>query len=400
MTEQRNYYAAPDARLEPDNYTEADEHASRKAPTTFGGTINASIELYKKAFVPLIGISLAWGIIDGVTDFVHEWAMVDFFSTGDLTMAALFGMMILVTFVCSVFFWAVGLRRVTSVYETGSSGDDWSLGMQSFLPMAVYFILMGLILGAVTLVSFLVLVGPAILIDMPWFVIGLLTMLACLPAAVVLILLFVGDIHVAVTGQGPIAGLKKSYELVKGVENWLFAFGTLIVMGLMIFLPVFVVAFCMGGMVLLITESNLAMDLTLLALSPVISVVVYPFVLSFNFMLYQALLARKNFYYAAMSGDPAAGDGWQVSTQPASAPQGTPYGGRQYDGTPGPRPGTDTAPTGRPGQHRNERRSYGPPAGSGQGPPPGAEGLTQKPTRQSGEDGKRDGSEDDDPSTW
>ena len=403
MSDQPNYYAAPDAQLEPSGYSESDEYASRQAPTSFGDTISASIELYKKVFVPLIGISFVWGVIDATSDVAYEWSLQDFMLSGDPLQGALFGVALLVTVIGSVYFWAVGLKRVANIHRSGTFGDEWSLGVERFLPLTGYFMLMGMIVGGVGLLSMLLFLVPAILVGMPGLLIALLTLVALIPPMIVLFLLFVGDVHVVATGSGPIEGLQKSYELVKGVENWFFAFGTILVMVLMIFVPVFVIAACFAGATLVATESMRAMDLAVAGLTPFLNVLTFPFALCINYMLYEALLARKNFYYAAMTPEPA-----QYGA-PQSGTPGPQYGGPRADdlgapyGNEGQGPGRGPTEFGAPPQQ-------GPPAGgrrgappSQYGPPPGAGdpwgSSSQQPEQPSGEDGSVD-KDDDDSSPW
>lgn len=398
MSDQPNYYAAPDAELEPEAYDELDDHASRDAPTSFGDTISASLHLFKKAFVPLIGIAFVWGLIDGATDIASEWAMSNFEQSGDLVMLAIFSLALLITFVGGVFFWAVGLRRVANIHRTGTFGGEWSAGLKRFFPLAGYFILMGLIVGAIVMVPLLAIIVPSALVGVPGLLVFFLALLALIPGMVVLFFLFVGDVHLVVTGEGPLDALTRSYNLVKGVNNWFFTFGFVVIMAVIVALPFVVLVACVGTTTFLATESAEAVELVAAGMNPFLNIFVYPFVLAFNYMLYEALMARKKFYFAAMAEDPRA------YAEPQSGGSGPQYGSRQRRDfqTDGAEKDQPPPPSGPSLYGSNPVLGQGPPSQARQGPPPGAEGppaaTSPDPQPSSGTDGDVGGASDDDDS--
>ena len=272
IVEDQNYYAAPRAPLGPRH--DRDPSALASGPRDFGETFSAIIDLYIKAFVPILLIALTWATVNGIGNYVAETQMTLAFSgQGGSWLLVFLGYLVL--FFGGIYFWILGLMRVDKVYrgESGST-DEIGRAFVKLLPVVGFYFLMGMVVGAGTL-------------------------FCLIPGLILAILLFVGDVSMVLENRGPIAGMQRSWELVKGVENWFFCLAVLMVVGLMIAVPSAVI----GGAAGLFSMNNPVVTNLVTA---VLTVVTFPLGVVLNYIMFKALLARNS--HAMVTAAPVSYD--------------------------------------------------------------------------------------------
>ena len=269
MRDEDNFYAAPEANLGPDPEMRSQPGAVEGAPRTFGETFNVIIGLYSRAFAPMFAISALWGFINGVCSYLVETRIDSLLFEGEGALVLAISYFIL--FMGGMYFWIVGIKRIDNVYLDQPLGDEFALGVTKFFPVVVAYLLMGMISGF-----------------------GLI--FCIIPGIILGLLFFVSDVAVIIEDKGPIEGLQRSWNLVKGVENWFYAFGLLMVAFLMIGIP----AGILGAVVAVITAADpVATNL----LGGVITVLTFPLMLIVNYMIFQGLIARNEVVeYGAYGG--------------------------------------------------------------------------------------------------
>ena len=257
--ENAEFYATPDGGWDA---TEAHRHPSAPAtgaPTSFGGTFKAVIDLYQKSFAPLLGLSLTWALIYGFSNYMMERSLESLLMGGQ-GIPGLFFFYLLFS-VAGAYFWIVGIKRIDNLYRQRPTGGEFASGVSKFLPIVAFFIVYSMISG-----------------------VGLLFCLV--PGIILGILLYVGDLAVILEDRGPLEALERSWHLVKGASNWFYVFGLLVVMGLLIMIPSMIA----GGIVALASGGSIVASNIV---SAIITAIAFPFGLTLNYLIFKGLIARQ-----------------------------------------------------------------------------------------------------------
>ncbi len=263
MGDEESFYAAPQAELGSEQVGHGEPGPVEYAPRTFGETLSTLLKLYQDCFAPLFGVALAYGFIAGFSDYLVEIS-IDYLMWGsDATMlwGLILGGAIFIPMLSFVYFWIVGVKRVENIYRGLPTGDEFSVGIEKFLPVAGVYILMMLIVSG-----------------------GLI--LCLIPGFIALYLLFVSDVAVIVEDKSPIDAIKRSWSLTRSIDNWFYVFGLVVLVGIMVMFPAMIV----GGIVGFVTMAN---PIATNIVGGVISVVTFPLFVAMNYLLFQGLLARN-----------------------------------------------------------------------------------------------------------
>lgn len=286
MSQDDNFYAAPQAELGPDTPDGSADHPDG-VPRAFGDTLSEIFTFYPKLYVPLFSVTLVWAICSAAGGF-----LIDLGTHGLMEGSGGFGALgagYFVMYVVGTYFFIVAVKRADNLFRNLNTGGEFTFGVRRLGWVLLFWLLYGLIAGT-----------------------GLL--LCIIPGIIFGVLLYVGDLSVILEKSGPIEGLKRSFNLVKGMENWFHTAGLLVVVGALVFVPTF-------GAVLVVEltvgpEDMIASN----ALTGLITLVTFPLTISLNYFVFRSLVARNLSSVHEESIPPQPSSGPENTAQPAGEP--------------------------------------------------------------------------------
>ena len=257
MSQDNNFYAAPDAELGPDSPGEQPSEFGDNAPRDFGEVINRVFGLYGKFLSAMLLIALSWAVLSAVGGYAVDLG-AEALLHGDEALGYL-GIGYAMLFLGGPFFYVMALKRADNLVRGLETGNEISVALAKWFPVIGF----GIGLGVLSGIGF---------------------MLCLIPGIVIVVYLIVGDLTIILEDTGVIDAFSRSYNLVK--DNWWFAFGVTMTAGLLVGLP----AMLIDGGVTVATDGDPIIGM---AASAVVVFFVFPLGIAFQYVLFEAIVARN-----------------------------------------------------------------------------------------------------------
>jgi hypothetical protein len=304
MNEMHEYYATPEAELGGENTGRAGFQGTGRAPTQFGDTLTEIVRLLPKVILPLVGYAVLWGVLYFVSVFVL--AMVAGASAAIAGPVAVVAIIVGVLFVLALgaFFWTVAFKRLDNVYQYGTKGGEFGFAMGKVLPVMGAFFLKGLVMlpfmGGGWVLMFMMIERATAGFGTVLLAVGMFFLLQ-LVGWIAYTFVHFADLTVICEDSGAIAGLNRSFELVKGFRNWFYMVGLFMVVVLSVWVVTMVLycvlmvpmAFITGaGAEIMGPEAGLVGMMLTNLLSFGVSLLSMPVFAVANYLIFQSLRAR------------------------------------------------------------------------------------------------------------
>lgn len=269
MSQDENFYAAPESSLGPDPAEPGfDTAPASQEYATFGGALNGVFDKFTQLFVPLLGVAIIWGVLEGGADFALELGIQDMVQTGDVSGPMVVGGLMTLGVLCLLpLLWGYCYQKAHNMHHGAPSGDEFDVALSSYFPLVGLYILMTVMMGA-------------------GFV------MCIIPGVIIAVMLFTGDVITVVENRGPIDAIKRCFDLFDGVEDWFYAFGVILVCSLAAGVVGLFVG-CFVGIGTASLEPGAATAMMSALMTGALNIFILPWMIALSYVLYLGLNARK-----------------------------------------------------------------------------------------------------------
>lgn len=295
METEANPYSSPDAELGPADHQHP--QPEQVDPTGFADTARLILDLVPKTGLRLMGYYVLWMIVHmvlvgGIVTVAGMGGFLGARETGGALIVLGIILAVVVAVVVAAYFWGLKIRHVDNRYTGRSTKGEFSQAKSYLATMAGTFVVKGVAVAVAYATWFVVV---AILMQMDSAVL-LVFGFAAWGLVVLGGYMFVHFAEFAVVVHGCSVGeaFNRAMDIVRGLENWLFALAWAVLAGVVGFVVTMVVFF-VSGMAIALLEPTAPLLATVVGagIQLCFALVVLPVFVVTNYAVYRALCAKK-----------------------------------------------------------------------------------------------------------